>query len=152
MKKILLSLPIIAITSLPLISVKCENRFQKVAQLNSSQVEEIKNQIQFEITSEGKKKYIIDTNYDYTNLNKFIAEKNNEYVHSGKFRFLPNDKDFKKIITLSFPDVNSLFYGHNLTITFSKDQTGIPILLWEVGCEAYGKEGGGQIKLEGAQK
>lgn len=145
-RKILSGLSIISpVVVSALSSISCVIVPNKTIKLNNSQIETIKKSINFKLTDEGKKKY----KDKFDELYDLLKKKNNEYVQNEKFYQLQYDKELKKYISLSFPDVNSLFSGHFLKIKFSYNQSTKTInLLWKVGCSSYPNEGNGIIPLD----
>ena len=103
--------------SLPfsLISSSCIVIPNKTIKLNNSQIEGIKKDIEFKLTSLGKIKY----KNNYNDLFSILKKINNEYVRANRFYEIQFDKELSKYITLKFPNVNSLYSGHFLKITFN---------------------------------
>ncbi len=135
--------------SLPfsLISSSCVLIPNKTIKLNNSQIEGIKKDIDFKLTALGKQEYKNQNKYD--ELWELLKNKNNEYVKANRLYELQFDKELSKYITLKFPNVNSLFSGHFLTITFKRDEKTKKIILhWHLGCSSYPNEGEGDIQLD----
>ena len=133
--------------SLPfsLISSSCIVIPNKTIKLNNSQIEGIKKDIEFKLTSLGKIKY--KNNYD--KLFSLLKSINNEYVRANRFYEIQFDKELSKYITLKFPNVNSLYSGHFLKITFNFNSKTQKINLhWHLGCSSYPNEGEGDIQLD----
>ena len=133
--------------SLPfsLISSSCIVIPNKTIKLNNSQIEGIKKDIEFKLTSLGKIKY--KNNYD--ELFSLLKRINNEYVKANRFYEIQFDKELSKYITLKFPNVNSLYSGHFLKITFNFNSKTQKINLhWHLGCSSYPNEGEGYIQLD----
>lgn len=133
--------------SLPfsLISSSCIVIPNKTIKLNNSQIEGIKKDIEFKLTSLGKIKY--KNNYD--ELFSLLKRINNEYVKANRFYEIQFDKELSKYITLKFPNVNSLYSGHFLKITFNFNSKTQKINLhWHLGCSSYPNEGKGDIQLD----
>ncbi len=133
--------------SLPfsLISSSCIVIPNKTIKLNNSQIEGIKKDIEFKLTALGKIKY--KNNYD--ELFSLLKRINNEYVKANRFYEIQFDKELSKYITLKFPNVNSLYSGHFLKITFNFNSKTQKINLhWHLGCSSYPNEGEGDIQLD----
>ncbi len=133
--------------SLPfsLISSSCIVIPNKTIKLNNSQIEGIKKDIEFKLTSLGKIEY--KNNYD--KLFSLLKRINNEYVKANRFYEIQFDKELSKYITLKFPNVNSLYSGHFLKITFNFNSKTQKINLhWHLGCSSYPNEGEGDIQLD----
>ena len=133
--------------SLPfsLISSSCIVIPNKTIKLNNSQIEGIKKDIEFKLTSLGKIEY--KNNYD--KLLSLLKRINNEYVKANRFYEIQFDKELSKYITLKFPNVNSLYSGHFLKITFNFNSKTQKINLhWHLGCSSYPNEGEGDIQLD----
>ena len=133
--------------SLPfsLISSSCIVIPNKTIKLNNSQIEGIKKDIEFKLTSLAKIKY--KNNYD--ELFSLLKRINNEYVRANRFYEIQFDKELLKYITLKFPNVNSLYSGHFLKITFNFNSKTQKINLhWHLGCSSYPNEGEGDIQLD----
>lgn len=133
--------------SLPfsLISSSCIVIPNKTIKLNNSQIEGIKKDIEFKLTSLGKIEY--KNNYD--KLFRLLKRINNEYVKANRFYEIQFDKELSKYITLKFPNVNSLYSGHFLKITFNFNPKTQKINLhWHLGCSSYPNEGEGDIQLD----
>ncbi len=133
--------------SLPfsLISSSCIVIPNKTIKLNNSQIEGIKKDIEFKLTALGKIKY--KNNYD--ELFSLLKRINNEYVKANRFYEIQFDKELSKYITLKFPNVNSLYSGHFLKITFNFNPKTQKINLhWHLGCSSYPNEGEGDIQLD----
>ena len=133
--------------SLPfsLISSSCITIPNKTIKLNNSQIEGIKKDIEFKLTSLGKIKY--KNNYD--ELFSLLKRINNEYVKANRFYEIQFDKELSKYITLKFPNVNPLYSGHFLKITFNFNSKTQKINLhWHLGCSSYPNEGEGDIQLD----
>lgn len=133
--------------SLPfsLISSSCIVIPNKTIKLNNSQIEGIKKDIEFKLTSLGKIEY--KNNYD--TLFSLLKRINNEYVKANRFYEIQFDKELSKYITLKFPNVNSLYSGHFLKITFNFNSKTQKINLhWHLGCSSYPNEGEGDIQLD----
>lgn len=133
--------------SLPfsLISSSCIVIPNKTIKLNNSQIEGIKKDIEFKLTSLGKIKY----KNNYKELFSLLKRINNEYVKSNRFYEIQFDKQLSKYITLKFPNVNSLYSGHFLKITFNFNSKTQKINLhWHLGCSSYPNEGEGDIQLD----
>lgn len=133
--------------SLPfsLISSSCIVIPNKTIKLNNSQIEGIKKDIEFKLTSLGKIKY----KNNYKELFSLLKRINNEYVKANRFYEIQFDKELSKYITLKFPNVNSLYSGHFLKITFNFNSKTQKINLhWHLGCSSYPNEGEGDIQLD----
>lgn len=133
--------------SLPfsLISSSCIVIPNKTIKLNNSQIEGIKKDIEFKLTSLGKIKY----KNNYKELFSLLKRINNEYVKANRFYEIQFDKELSKYITLKFPNVNSLYSGHFLKITFKfNGKTKKINLHWHLGCSSYPNEGEGDIQLD----
>lgn len=133
--------------SLPfsLISSSCIVIPNKTIKLNNSQIEGIKKDIEFKLTSLGKIKY----KNNYKELFSLLKIINNEYVKANRFYEIQFDKELSKYITLKFPNVNSLYSGHFLKITFNFNSKTQKINLhWHLGCSSYPNEGEGNIQLD----
>ena len=133
--------------SLPfsLISSSCIVIPNKTIKLNNSQIEGIKKDIEFKLTSLGKIKY----KNNYNELFSLLKKINNEYVSANRFYEIQFDKELSKYITLKFPNVNSLYSGHFLKITFNFNSKTQKINLhWHLGCSSYPNEGEGNIQLD----
>ena len=133
--------------SLPfsLISSSCIVIPNKTIKLNNSQIEGIKKEIEFKLTSLGKQEY----KNNYNELFELLKKKNNEYVRANRFYEIQFDKELSKYITLKFPNVNSLYSGHFLKITFNFNSKTQKINLhWHLGCSSYPNEGEGDIQLD----
>lgn len=133
--------------SLPfsLISSSCIVIPNKTIKLNNSQIEGIKKDIEFKLTSLGKIKY----KNNYNELFSLLKKINNEYVRTNRFYEIQFDKELSKYITLKFPNVNSLYSGHFLKITFNFNSKTQKINLhWHLGCSSYPNEGEGNIQLD----
>lgn len=133
--------------SLPfsLISSSCIVIPNKTIKLNNSQIEGIKKDIEFKLTSLGKIKY--KNNYD--ELFSLLKRINNEYVKANRFYEIQFNKELSKYINLKFPNVNSLYSGHFLKITFNFNSKTQKINLhWHLGCSSYPNEGEGDIQLD----
>ena len=133
--------------SLPfsLISSSCIVIPNKTIKLNNSQIEGIKKDIEFKLTALGKIKY--KNNYD--ELVSLLKRINNEYIKANRFYEIQFDKELSKYITLKFPNVNSLYSGHFLKITFNFNSKTQKINLhWHLGCSSYPNEGEGDIQLD----
>ena len=134
-------------SSLPfsLISSSCIVIPNKTIKLNNSQIEGIKKDIEFKLTSLGKIKY----KNNYNELFSLLKKINNEYVRANRFYEIQFDKELSKYITLKFPNVNSLYSGHFLKITFNFNSKTQKINLhWHLGCSSYPNEGEGNIQLD----
>ena len=141
--KILISM--LGVFPLSLISSSCIVIPNKTIKLNNSQIEGIKKDIEFKLTSLGKIKY--KNNYD--KLFSLLKRINNEYVKANRFYEIQFDKELSKYITLKFPNVNSLYSGHFLKITFNFNPKTQKINLhWHLGCSSYPNEGEGDIQLD----
>lgn len=128
-----------------LISSSCIVIPNKTIKLNNSQIEGIKKDIEFKLTALGKIKY--KNNYD--ELFSLLKRINNEYVKANRFYEIQFDKELSKYITLKFPNVNSLYSGHFLKITFNFNPKTQKINLhWHLGCSSYPNEGEGDIQLD----
>lgn len=135
--------------SLPfsLISSSCVLIPNKTIKLNNSQIEGIKKDIEFKLTALGKQEY--KNKNKYGELWKLLKDKNNEYVKANRLYELQFDKELSKYITLKFPNVNSLYSGHFLKITFNFNSKTQKINLhWHLGCSSYPNEGEGDIQLD----
>ena len=133
--------------SLPfsLISSSCIVIPNKTIKLNNSQIEGIKKDIEFKLTSLGKIKY----KNNYNELFSLLKRINNEYVKANRLYEIQFDKELSKYITLKFPNVNSLYSGHFLKITFNFNSKTQKINLhWHLGCSSYPNEGEGNIQLD----
>lgn len=141
--KILISM--LGVFPLSLISSSCITTPNKTLKLNNSQIEGIKKEIEFKLTSLGKQKY----KNNYNELFELLKKKNNEYVRANRFYEIQFDKELLKYITLKFPNVNSLYSGHFLKITFNFNSKTQKINLhWHLGCSSYPNEGEGDIQLD----
>lgn len=128
-----------------LISSSCIVIPNKTIKLNNSQIEGIKKEIEFKLTSLGKQEY----KNNYNELFELLKKKNNEYVRANRFYEIQFDKELSKYITLKFPNVNSLYSGHFLKITFNFNSKTQKINLhWHLGCSSYPNEGEGDIQLD----
>ena len=128
-----------------LISSSCITIPNKTLKLDNSQIERIKKEIEFKLTALGKQKY----KDNYYELFKLLENKEKEYKDADRFYLMQFDKKLSKYITLKFPNVNSLYYGHELTIKFNFNSKTQKINLhWHLGCSSYPNEGEGDIQLD----